>query len=804
LLLAPIILLVSLLTVTKVKASNKLQLRLNDSVSIYSEKAYRRDGGTYFEAIGNVVVSSGKDTLYGEKATFNTKTGKVEIEGSVRYIGQNITIYGAKILYNMVSQSLEMFSARMITPEFSIVASKLVKKSDKLYFADEAEFTTCRDCTESWQVFGKKVSIEIDQYVQIHHALVKVKGVDVLYLPYIALPIKNTRESGLLFPLISTQNKEGFIYEQPIYWAINNQKDMTFTPTFLSERGYGLDLEYREVFGENKWLEFTNKTVVDKIYQPEKLNTSTSGSSYFRHFFELENHMQWSNSFSHHLRVVGTKDLDFVRDFSFYTQDFDQSNDLGLNFSMDKRFNSFSIGLESDYKKNLLESDPEVFDSSYVQVLPSVNFAVMPHLLWQFESDFFYKLSTGISGNITSFKQNRVEELGLKRNVHRMDVTPFLDLNIMNLGPVVLKSKYQVDYQEYKFVDKDDSRFYKQSGLVSTELSFTVDRIFGLAYEEEFDSSEISEKDLIKISNQKVQKSSSVLGKGIIGKLPRIESSITKERITVKKSSYRHSQEFKFIHHQLVHSGESGNEYFYKQIASEDGWFDYRDSITENLLELESNEARTNIPLNNTLELQWNNVLVRKTTKNFHYLEDRKFLKDNFNYSKFGYFNVSQGLLLKNAGSDFEDRLTRLFVNTGYSASRWSLSFKDYYLHKGGDHILSFSGQKRFDRLSLLAQYNYNSFPDSSLKTVKGGFQFRPIDVFGFSILKEHDLDASENINSIYQVDFMPNNNCWIVNLNYTENFTEQRFWIGYKVNFGSDEFKNYRTNFFNYSRLAE
>lgn len=791
---------------TKVQASNKLQLRLSDSVSIYSEKAYRRDAGTYFEAIGNVVISSGKDTLYGEKATFNTKTGKVQIEGSVRYIGQNITIYGAKISYNMMSQSLEMSSARMITPEFSIVASKLVKKTDKLYYATEAEFTTCRDCTESWQVFGKRVNIEIDQYVQVHHALVKVKGVDVLYVPYIALPIKNKRESGLLFPLISTQNEEGLVYEQPVYWAINDQKDMTFTPTFLSDRGYGLDLEYRQVFGEKQWVDFTNKMLVDKIYQPEELNTDSesSGASYFRHYFELENHMQWTNSFSHHLRVMGTKDLDFVSDFSHYTQEFDQSNDLGLSFSMDKRFNSFSIGLESDYKKNLLSESPEGFDSGYVQVLPSINFSLMPHLFWQLSGNYFYKMSTGVDGDFTTFKQNRVIEESYKRNVHRLDISPYLDLNILSLGPVVLKSRYSIDYQEYKFFEDDENKFYKQSGLVSTELSFTLDRIFGLAYKEEFDSSEIAEKDLIKISNQKIKNPTNVLGKAIIGKLPGIESSLTKERITVKKSSYRHSQEFKFIHHQLVHGGESGNDQFLNQISDEDGWFDYRDSVTKDILNLESNEARINIPLNNTLEFQWNNVLVRKTTKNFHYLEDRKFLKDNFSYSKFGYFNVSQGFLLESKSSDFEERLSRLFVNTGYSASRWNLSLKDYYLHQSGDHILSFSGQKRFDRLSLLAQYNYNSFPDSSLKTLKGGFQFRPLDIFGFSILKEQDLDASENINSIYQVDFMPNNNCWIINLNYTENFTEKRFWVGYKVNFGSEEFKNYRTNFFSFGRLAQ
>ncbi|MBT4792183.1 MAG: LPS-assembly protein LptD, partial [Halobacteriovoraceae bacterium] len=326
-------------------ASNTLQLRLSDSISIYSEKAYRRESGTYFEAVGNVVITSGKDTLYGEKASFNTKTGQIIIEGSVRFIGQNMTIYGAQITYNMVTDSLEMLNARMITPEFSIVTAHLVKKSEKIYHAIDAEFTTCKDCTESWQVFGKKLIVELDQYVQIHHALMKVKGVDVLYLPYIALPIKNKRESGFLFPVLATRNNEGIVYEQPYYWAINDSKDLTLTPTFLSERGYGANFEYRQRFGENDWVEFSNKSVLDKIYYPNELNDSLSDKNYFRHFFEFENHMQLSNDFSQHLRVVGVKDLDFMGDYSHFTEDFDNSNDVGLNFFVEKRYQTFSLNL---------------------------------------------------------------------------------------------------------------------------------------------------------------------------------------------------------------------------------------------------------------------------------------------------------------------------------------------------------------------------------------------------------------------------------------------------------------------------
>ncbi|MAX65418.1 MAG: hypothetical protein CME66_00625 [Halobacteriovoraceae bacterium] len=784
---------------------NTLQLRVSDSVSIYSEKAYRREQGTFFEAVGNVVISSGDDTLYGEKASLNTKTGHVQIEGSVRYIGKSITVYGSKIVYNMYSQSLEMYNAQMITPEFSIIASKLIKKSQDEYQAIEAEFTTCRDCTESWQIYGKKVEIELNQYVQIHHALVKVKGIDVLYLPYIALPIKNKRESGVLFPKVSTRNSEGVQYEQPFYWAIDQDKDFTFTPTFLSQRGYGLDLEYRHVLSEKSWFEFSNKMVQDLIYLPEKLTDDTSETSYFRHFWEFESHQQWSHSLTQHLHILGSKDLDFFRDYSYFTEDYLRRTDYGLDMFLEKRFQEYSLGLEVDYKRNILFSDTEEFDTNYVQTLPSVYFSMLPKMIWQTNEDYFYKLSYGLDGDFSTFKQNKQKEDQFLRNAHRLDLTPYLDLNILNKGPFILKSKYKVDYQEYTFLDDENKRFFKESGLVSTEVSFTIDKIFGLAYEEVYDSSELAEEDLERISD-KTNKKDNVLNSTIIGDLPGIESIYTKEKIDVKRNSYRHSQEFKFIHHQLVHGKEHGNETFNEQIKNEEGWFDYRDAITEDLLTLNSDEARIKIPLKNTLEFQWNNVLVKKTARRFRYNVDEKYLKDNFEYKQLGFFNISQGFLMDGSqeSDQIEDKLTRLYLHSGYQASSWNLSLKDYFIHQSGNHILSFSGQKNFDRLSFLTQYNLNTFSNSSLKTLKIGTQFRPFDVLGFSILKEHDLDSDENISSIYQMDFMPHNNCWILNLNYKENIVEKRFGFKFRFNFGNEEFKEYRNNFFSFNRLGK
>lgn len=798
------ILCLNLISSLQVFAQEKnLQLQLGDTISIYSEKAYRKNKGLYFEAIGNVVIISGKDTLYGEKASFNIENGDVKVEGNVRYISDDITIYGSEISFNSQTGQLEMTSARVITTEFNIVANKIKKLDDNNYYASKAEFTTCRDCTESWVIFGDEIFIELNQYIKIKHALTKIKGVSVLYFPYIAIPIKNKRESGLLFPLLTSRQNEGLSYNQPIYWAIDDSKDLTLSPMFMAKRGYGTDLEYRQVFGDKKWINFQNRMTNDGIYLPGKTDNSLSGEKYFRHFFDLESHLQWNNDLVQHFQITGMKDLDMIRDYNNYTDEHIQDSDVGAFAFTEFRREWLNIGMEAGYRRNLIVNDSEEFDKNYVQTLPSIYLSTTPYSLIQSDKLFLQNISVGFDSDFTVFRQMNEDESTYLRNTRRINLKPYLDWHLFNLGPLKAKTSYTFDYQSYQFMDKEQKGFHKYAGLVTTELSFSMDKIFGLAFEEKVPVSNIKTDYLqSQVKKESKTKAKIDVDTNLIGTIPPFEQSLTKDSITYIKNSYRHSQEFKFLHHMIVHSKEDGNAVFREQINSNGGWFDYEDAIRKNVFSLGTNATRTSIPLSNTLEFQWNNSLIRKSPKSFNFFEDNKFLRDNFDYQKIGYFNLSQGVTLGEEGDSLSDRLTRLFVETGYSTTNWNFTFTDYYFHQSEDHILTSGVERRFDSISILGSYNYNSLVGSNIRTLKAGAQIRPIDVLGFSILKEQDLDADTNINSIYQVDFMPNNNCWILNFNLRESVVGNRYSFNWVFNFGNDEFKDYRTNFFRFDRI--
>ena len=79
-----------------------------------------------------------------------------------------------------------------------------------------------------------------DEYMKIYNAKVYFKDIPVVYTPYMAFSTNNKRRSGLLFPLFGITSNEGFVYEQPAFWAISDNMDLEVNPQIRTRRGYGM------------------------------------------------------------------------------------------------------------------------------------------------------------------------------------------------------------------------------------------------------------------------------------------------------------------------------------------------------------------------------------------------------------------------------------------------------------------------------------------------------------------------------------------------------------------------------------
>jgi LPS-assembly protein len=594
---------------------------------------------------------------------------------------------------------------------------------------------------------------------------------------------------------------------------VDDSKDLTLSPTFWAERGYGGDIQYRQRFSEMTWIETNNRFLNDTIYEPKENNIGKSGDEFFRYFTDIESHQFWSPDLNSHLHYNGMRDLDFVRDYPQFTDPSIVGSDVGFQGILNWRKDLFSFSAETNYARNQLFQEPMEFDREYVQTVPRVTLSSVPYSLVQSKVPFFQHIAVGADGSYTRFRQVDDEDDPFLRNVDRTSLQPYLLWHFLTLGPVSFRSKYTFDQQAYRFDDPDQPRFGKNAGLIRTEMSFTMDRIFGLAFEEKIPLKNLSSKDLQRLRESREQGLSPIQKKvkeeRLVGKIPEFESELTKENIIQIRNSYRHSQEFKFVHHYIASQNEYGNKRFLAQISNpgpvlgQAGQFDYEDAIRSEEFLYGANTSRTMPPPQNTIEFQWNNTLIRKSPKSFSFLEDDKYLRDNFHYKQISYFNVSQGYLLNNEESeDFRERLTRLMIETGYSGDKWNFRLVEYYFHFDNENIFSLNFTRRFEYLNLFSNYSYNSFQTSELNTLSFGGQVRPTDVLGVAVVKDRDLEAKIDTRTTYSLDIMPHNNCWILNLNYQKKLDVSRYSFNIIFNFGDDNFERYRSDYFGVKRL--
>ncbi|MCX6074024.1 MAG: LPS assembly protein LptD [Campylobacterales bacterium] len=99
----------------------------------------------------------------------------------------------------------------------------------------------CNSTDPLWKLHFSSANYDTGaQWVNIYNARLYIKDVPVMYFPYLGYPTDNTRRSGLLMPTLGLSNAEGFLYQQPIYFAPQNSWDLEFRPQIRTTRGEGV------------------------------------------------------------------------------------------------------------------------------------------------------------------------------------------------------------------------------------------------------------------------------------------------------------------------------------------------------------------------------------------------------------------------------------------------------------------------------------------------------------------------------------------------------------------------------------
>ncbi len=209
-----------------------------------------------------MVLTYGNYILIARRVSYNRRTDTMRAEGEIRMRepGGNILEADVLQLQNRFRDGFAEHLRLLLTNEAVVTANYATRRDGYLTIYERTTYTRCRTCvtddgTPAWQlVASESVHDENEATIAHKNARLEILGVPVFYWPYLSHPDPTVdRASGLLIPRFSYSSVFGYGYEQPYYWNIAPNADLTILPKITSEQGPVLGAEFRHRLQNGKY-----------------------------------------------------------------------------------------------------------------------------------------------------------------------------------------------------------------------------------------------------------------------------------------------------------------------------------------------------------------------------------------------------------------------------------------------------------------------------------------------------------------------------------------------------------------------
>lgn len=223
-----------------------------EEISITSDSLESKDG--VYNARGSVVLKRGDAEIKADSASYNPGTSEVYAEGGIFYEDEEVTIEAQRALIDLSRETGVLYDVKMLVKKdnFHVSAPEIRKTGKNRYVLKHASFTTCEGTNPDWCFRAGHMDIIVGDRLKARHANMRIKGIPVLYTPYLWAPIITERKTGFLFPTLGFRDSTGFYYRQPFFWAIAEDQDSTFYLDVYPRRALGEGMRYRYIL---RWLE---------------------------------------------------------------------------------------------------------------------------------------------------------------------------------------------------------------------------------------------------------------------------------------------------------------------------------------------------------------------------------------------------------------------------------------------------------------------------------------------------------------------------------------------------------------------
>ena len=459
--------------------------------------------------LGNVSITRGEETVTADRAVWNDATNTAEVSGNIRIDTPEFTVMAERAVINLDLHMAKIYEGKAFFPaqNYYLSGALIERLGEKVIHIENGSATTCDGPNPAWTIEADSLTVTEGGYATAKGVSFNTRYAPIFTAPYFMFPVKNERQSGLLFPGISSSSRDGFTVALPFFWATGENHDLTYTPVWRNDRGLSNTLEGRYHFthGRGTW-QFTH--LDDRKTQTyDYKNSDKSERTNDRYWLRAQNqwnYNEWDINFN--LDLVSDplylaefrNDFDgfyksqdvFAKDFGYTVNEYLDPLRVNTLFAQRTDYDTFfrggieyTVDLYSDNNRDTIQKLPSLQYNLVSRPLPETLGGGVLANLPRFSMDTRYDYFTR-----TSNQNSWTDETG-----HRMFVNPSLTWSSPVSGLATLQldgdlemTMYSVDGRRPAASNsaadlsaaRHDNYDSRLAGAMTAALSTTFSRVF--------------------------------------------------------------------------------------------------------------------------------------------------------------------------------------------------------------------------------------------------------------------------------------------------------------------------------------
>jgi len=427
-------------------------------------------------ASGNALISKGNQSITADFIEYDQISEELYAKGQITITTPDLELKGSELEMSLAENTGSIANGSFVaninenTPsrfnkELRGTATKIFLEGEDKKKLENAKVTTCDAGQNEWFITSDETIIDQSSgNIKAKHATLTLKGVPIMYSPYVDFSTTSQRKSGWLLPTAGSTTTSGFETSIPYYFNLSPTHDATLTSRYMEKRGLQFD-------GEFRYLSKNYKGTSEIQY----LNKDRDADIDNRYLLDIKHQHNFGNGFS------GTVEYEKVKsnDNNYFA---DMSTSIAVTSQVSLRQTA-----HLDYKKTDDSSDikgslkvqefQNLTSASPYELKPSFNLSYKKD--WEDKADQSLFLQTGADFSYDQFDTGNNAAKNIATG-SRIASTPSVSFP-MEASFGFLKPKMIANLRHYDLDDASTSQKSLAIPTVSLDSGLYLDRPFKLS-----------------------------------------------------------------------------------------------------------------------------------------------------------------------------------------------------------------------------------------------------------------------------------------------------------------------------------